>query len=211
MSTPSTTTTGSTIAQAYQYLSQDRRRRPAGPRRGSRRFGRSWLGVSAVTVVIAAPPVSLDKQVLGDPVGCTSSRVYEVLVANTVRASGWPEKGHPDGYPVQRLKSGTTSVRYFSATSSSAAFGSPPCTRTSVAMVSSGPKNWPPSGIHGRATAASTTGLKAEMIGLFWTSGSAYADVRVGSRPSSSARKACDSAELMNLMKAIAASTFSCG
>src|SRR6266545_1442117 len=107
---------------------------------------------------------------------------------------------------AQALYFGTTSDLYLPAQVSSEDLGLLPCTSTSVATWSSGPKNLPPSGIQGRATADASTGWNAEITGLFFTESSSYADLRVGSRPSSSERNACDSAELMKSMNAIAAS-----
>src|SRR5690242_12608825 len=168
MSTASTTTTGATMAHAYQCLEKNRRM-PAPRLKGGRRCD---MGA---------------RQALAPP-------------------GGHPLLNHQDAE-----YEGTTSVLYLLATASSDAFGSLPCTRTSVAIASSGPKNWPPSGIHGRATAASTTGLKALMMALLFTDAMSYADLRVGSRPSLSAMNACEVAEFMNFTNAIAAAVFSCG
>ena len=61
----------------------------------------------------------------------------------------------PDFLILGAAKSGTTSLLYVLAAVSSEAWTGLPWMSTSVPIVSSAAKNWPPSGIHGRGWATS--------------------------------------------------------
>ena len=75
-----------------------------------------------------------------------------------------------------------------------------------MAISSSGPKNRPPSGIHGRGVATSSADCQAAIFSL--SPSSSYAAALPGSSPSSSAMNASDSAEAMKFTNAVAASAF---